>query len=194
MLLSKLRNVLIATNTSCSTISGFKSKVSLEKLYPQSSLNIFESRLELKSDPVQFNGYIPMKALDITYARSSGPGGQSVNKSNSKVDVRFRLDEASWLPASCKEKMKLDYPRFINSDGYFIVRSERTSSQQMNVADALDKLRYMIQKSTLITKVGPTSDDIEIRRRRQEKAARERLRQKRMHSDNKRSRRGEFLE
>lgn len=46
-----------------------------------------------------------MKELDITYSRSSGPGGQHVNRTNSKVDVRFCLESATWLADEIKQKL-----------------------------------------------------------------------------------------
>ena len=41
----------------------------------------------------------------MTYSRSSGPGGQNVNKINSKVDLRFHLASAEWLSSELKEKV-----------------------------------------------------------------------------------------
>lgn len=42
--------------------------------------------------------YIPESYLEINHSRSSGPGGQNVNKVNTKVELRFKLDAADWLP------------------------------------------------------------------------------------------------
>lgn len=46
-----------------------------------------------------------MEELDITYSRSSGPGGQNVNKVNTKVDVRFKIETAKWLNDDIKKKL-----------------------------------------------------------------------------------------
>lgn len=46
-----------------------------------------------------------MDKIKITYCRSSGPGGQHVNKVNTKVDIRFHLKEATWLDEGIKEKL-----------------------------------------------------------------------------------------
>ena len=48
--------------------------------------------------PTPISGFIPTHALQFRFMRSSGPGGQSVNTSNTKVEVRFSLDEADWIP------------------------------------------------------------------------------------------------
>lgn len=46
-----------------------------------------------------------MDELEITYSRSTGPGGQNVNKVNTKVDLRFHVQSASWLTDEIKSKI-----------------------------------------------------------------------------------------
>lgn len=46
-----------------------------------------------------------MNQLEITYSKSTGPGGQNVNKVNTKVDVRFHLQSATWLSEAVKSKI-----------------------------------------------------------------------------------------
>lgn len=51
-----------------------------------------------------------MDKIKITYSRSSGPGGQNVNKVNTKVDIRFNVKEATWLHEEIKtELLKVIY-------------------------------------------------------------------------------------
>lgn len=52
-----------------------------------------------------FNGVIPIDQIQIKYDRSSGPGGQNVNKVNTKVDLRFHVNGANWLSDQLKEKL-----------------------------------------------------------------------------------------
>ncbi|CAG0899299.1 unnamed protein product [Darwinula stevensoni] len=121
------------------------------------------------------------ESLSITYSRSSGPGGQHVNKTCSKVDVRFHLANAEWLSDYMKSKLQEKKPNHLNKDGYFVVKSEKTKSQQLNVADCLDKLRSMI-RDAIKEPVGPNPLTLERRRRLLEQHARARLREKRAHS------------
>lgn len=53
----------------------------------------------------KFNGYIPMKKLTVTYSRSSGPGGQNVNKLETKVDLRFHVETSDWIPELVRNKL-----------------------------------------------------------------------------------------
>lgn len=53
----------------------------------------------------KFSGYIPVDELDITYSRSSGPGGQHVNRIETKVDLRFHVQSASWISDKVKERL-----------------------------------------------------------------------------------------
>lgn len=53
----------------------------------------------------KFNGYIPIKKVDVKYSRSSGPGGQNVNKVDTKVDLRFHVESSTWIPEAVREKM-----------------------------------------------------------------------------------------
>lgn len=53
----------------------------------------------------KFSGYIPMDQVSVTYSRSAGPGGQNVNKVNTKVDLRFNVQSASWIHDDIKSKL-----------------------------------------------------------------------------------------
>lgn len=55
-----------------------------------------------------FNGVIPLDKLQVTYDKASGPGGQNVNKVNTKVDLRFHVKDASWISDAVKERLSED--------------------------------------------------------------------------------------
>lgn len=46
-----------------------------------------------------------MNKVTVTYSRSSGPGGQNVNKLETKVDLRFHVQTSEWIPEAVRQKM-----------------------------------------------------------------------------------------
>lgn len=87
---------------------------------------------------------VPLKEFEFTFARSPGPGGQNVNKLNTKVILRWNLDSTSSLPETVLERIRNKYKRRITKNGEMIVTSTRFRDQGRNVADALNKLRELI--------------------------------------------------
>eukprot|EP00730_Choanoeca_flexa_P001028 TRINITY_DN10450_c0_g1_i1.p1 TRINITY_DN10450_c0_g1~~TRINITY_DN10450_c0_g1_i1.p1 ORF type:complete len:188 (+),score=22.06 TRINITY_DN10450_c0_g1_i1:24-587(+) len=97
-----------------------------------------------------FNGPIPFHTLTIAYARSSGPGGQNVNKVSTKADVRFHVDSADWLPDETKANLHQQQATKINKDGELVVTSTKTRSQKKNVDDAIRKILEMCKEASRI--------------------------------------------
>uniref|UniRef100_A0A1B0FAU1 Large ribosomal subunit protein mL62 n=1 Tax=Glossina morsitans morsitans TaxID=37546 RepID=A0A1B0FAU1_GLOMM len=166
----------------------FKSDLSLDKIYPNSRLKIFTPNPPASTGD-KFSGYIPLEKLKITYSRSSGPGGQHVNTVNTKVDLRFKLNEVDWIPEKTKQKLMignflLQLQNKITNEGYYVIKSDLTRSQQLNLADALEKLRSLIREYE-IERPPPKEETLEKIRNRQLKSVRERLFLKRQRSQTK---------
>nr|SVE81081.1 EOG090X0JCO [Daphnia magna] len=176
-------------------LSGFKSNLSLEKLYPTSRLDITTIPKAPESKDGKFSGYIPMDKIQVNYVRSGGPGGQNVNCVSTKTEIRFHLASADWIPEPIRVKLAERVKNQISKEGYFIIKSERTRSQQLNLADTLDKLRNLIHsvaQSLVVPEV--SQETLEKQRRLRERAARERLREKRAHSMTKQGRQSPTLD
>ncbi|KAK7004682.1 peptidyl-tRNA hydrolase ICT1 mitochondrial [Biomphalaria glabrata] len=181
--------------------AGYKSHLSLDKIYPNSDsdyLRIKKSDLgsakkgqqqEEVSDQSkeQFSGFIPIDSLQIITSRSSGPGGQGVNTANSKVEVRFHLESAEWIPNWIKPKLSEQEQGRLTKDGYLIVKSDMTRKQLLNQADCMNKIRQMIFTASFIPKK-PTKEDVELHEKRKNKIKAEVLREKRIRSVIKSSR------
>lgn len=102
--------------------------------------------------------------LDITYSRSSGPGGQNVNKVNSKVQIQWN---PSRLPDAVRERFLAKFGSRIQTDGELLIASQKFRDQHRNLEDCLSKLREMIQSVLIAPRVRrptkPTRGSIERR-------------------------------
>jgi ribosome-associated protein len=87
---------------------------------------------------------IPRSEFEFSYARSSGPGGQNVNKVSSKAVLRWRVIGSTALPPEVRQRFLTKYGNRLTTEGDLIITSQRYRDQPRNVDDALDKLREMI--------------------------------------------------
>lgn len=87
---------------------------------------------------------IPLDEFEFTYARSGGPGGQNVNKVNSKAVLRWPVTTSPSLPDEVRARFLAKYASRLTSEGDLLVTSQRYRDQARNVEDCLDKLRSLI--------------------------------------------------
>lgn len=87
---------------------------------------------------------IPDSEINIHAVRSQGAGGQHVNKVSSAVHLQFDVRASSLPPFYKEELLKLRDSR-ISQDGIITIKAQQYRSQEQNRADALDRLRLLIQ-------------------------------------------------
>ncbi|MCA9140060.1 MAG: aminoacyl-tRNA hydrolase [Planctomycetales bacterium] len=87
---------------------------------------------------------IPASELTITAARSSGPGGQNVNKVNSKITLRWSPEKCEAIDPAWRNRFISRHSNRINRDGDFILHSERYRDQPRNLTDARFRLVEML--------------------------------------------------
>ena len=100
-------------------------------------------------------------------SRSSGPGGQNVNKVNSKIELRFNIQNSSILTENQKQILTSMLSTKISLDGFLIVVSQRDRSQLVNKEDAIRKVYELFEKALRPVKrrksTRPTRSSVEKR-------------------------------
>ncbi len=87
---------------------------------------------------------IPPGELSLSFARSSGPGGQNVNKVNSKAVLRWNIKTSPTLGDELRQLLLEKLHSRINVDGELVIASDRYRDQLRNREDCLEKLRALV--------------------------------------------------
>jgi peptidyl-tRNA hydrolase ICT1 len=96
---------------------------------------------------------LPRTGLSTAFSRSSGAGGQNVNKLNTKAEVRFHLQSAAWMDPIVRARFAELHGASLNGEGEVWVTSQRHRTQESNLNDALEKLKGMVLKAAYVPKV-----------------------------------------
>lgn len=89
---------------------------------------------------------IPDTEFDLHFSRSSGPGGQNVNKVNSKVAMYWPIGESGALPQEVKDRFVAKYSHRMTQEQIVIITSDKYRDQKRNVEDCLEKLKEMLME------------------------------------------------
>ncbi len=87
---------------------------------------------------------IPYHELHWDVSRSSGPGGQNVNKVNSKVQLRWNPSTSTSLPPAVRARLLAAVANRLTRDGDILVSSQTSRDQARNFADCLAKIRALV--------------------------------------------------
>ena len=93
-----------------------------------------------------------LNELDFRYSRSSGPGGQHVNKTESKAEVRWNLAQTQALTEDQKARALAELQTLLKKGEFIIVTSEEYRSREQNKEICISKLKKMIEKALFIPK------------------------------------------
>lgn len=88
---------------------------------------------------------LPARELRWSYARSSGPGGQNVNKTSTKALMTWDIRANKSLPPDVRGRLQTTFGHCISDDGVLYLQSDRYRDQSRNRKDCLEKLTKMIR-------------------------------------------------
>jgi ribosome-associated protein len=93
---------------------------------------------------------IPDAEFSFSFARSSGPGGQNVNKVNSKAVLKWNLNES--LSVTDEQRSRLLSKLKLNESGELVVMSDRFRDQGRNKEDCIEKFYALIEQALHVPK------------------------------------------
>jgi ribosome-associated protein len=86
--------------------------------------------------------------ISIDFIRSSGPGGQNVNKVASGVQLRYNIASADTLPDEVKQRLYSIARNRITEEGVLIIEAKRFRTQEQNREDAVARLVALVYQAT----------------------------------------------
>ncbi|ASD63575.1 alternative ribosome rescue aminoacyl-tRNA hydrolase ArfB [Bdellovibrio bacteriovorus] len=121
---------------------------------------------------------IPFAELDFTYARSRGPGGQNVNRTNSAAILRWNLMSSQVISEELKLRLQAKLAAQLTEDGDILIRSDVHRDQDQNRSECIARLHALLRKALFVPKK-------RVATKPSRSSVRKRLDTKRKHSETK---------
>jgi len=102
--------------------------------------------------PIKNGAVIPGHEIEITASRAGGPGGQHVNKADTRITVRWNVKETTALTDLQKERVLQNLHIRLTSEGDLVIHDSSTRSQLQNKKNALSRLVQLVRKALYVRK------------------------------------------
>ncbi len=132
------------------------------------------------------NIFIDEAELEEKFIRSSGPGGQNVNKVATAVQLRFDVDRSPSLPAAVRARLKLIAKRYLTASGELIIEAASHRSQARNRTDARERLAALIRQAAARPKTRRATKPTRASRKRRMQAKQQQGERKKARQESKR--------
>eukprot|EP00817_Percolomonadidae_sp_ATCC50343_P006148 CAMPEP_0117434082 /NCGR_PEP_ID=MMETSP0758-20121206/13370_1 /TAXON_ID=63605 /ORGANISM="Percolomonas cosmopolitus, Strain AE-1 (ATCC 50343)" /LENGTH=174 /DNA_ID=CAMNT_0005225243 /DNA_START=63 /DNA_END=587 /DNA_ORIENTATION=+ len=120
----------------------------------QKKLDHIKKQIQKEKNAEQEKEEVPFNAIkqhtQIEFVRASGPGGQNVNKANSKASSRFHIDSARFLSRDLKKRLRKLAKRHINNADEIVIRVDDSRDATYNRTIALQRMDDLIQEAAII--------------------------------------------
>jgi ribosome-associated protein len=123
--------------------------------------------------------------IELTFIRSSGPGGQNVNKVSSAAQLRFNVRGSRSLPYRVRQRLEKIAGSRLTKEGVIVLTANRHRTQEANRKEAIDRLLELVKKATIEPKkrIPTKPGKVQMRRRLESKAKRSKVKKLRSKPD-----------
>jgi ribosome-associated protein len=90
---------------------------------------------------------VPRPRILVKAVVSGGPGGQNVNKVATKVEIRFRLEDADWMPPHVRARLAAAHRGNLTTEGEFFLTSSAHRTRRANEEAAFERLAEWITEA-----------------------------------------------
>jgi ribosome-associated protein len=102
--------------------------------------------------PIAAGVVIPDGELSLSFVRSSGPGGQNVNKVATAVQLRFDLERSAVLTPAVKARLRALSGRRLTADGALLIIARNHRTQEHNRREAEARLAVLVRRALIAPK------------------------------------------
>lgn len=93
---------------------------------------------------------VPERELELHFARSGGPGGQKVNTSSTKVELRFDLEASTALTEHQKARVREQLRGRLTSDGVLVLQASEHRTQGQNRRAVVGRFRTLLRQALAV--------------------------------------------